>query len=146
MEDIYKQVKKLVIKGLNIRVENLRLADPTESAGHQSSFRIGDKIKFDLYARNDSPFDLIGLHFHVHQMSAIALDENPFKTNLEKLHANDGKLLGTLGGSVISNPDDVASPWTRLDSLCRVKVTGAINLKPVQFEDVEVETINITDS
>lgn len=146
MVELYEQVKKEVMRGLNIRVENLRPASQPDSAGNRTSFQVGEGIKFDLYVRNDNPYDLTNLHFHVHQMTAIKLDENPFKAVIEDLPAGDEKLIGSLGGKVVSNPDDVVSPWSRRDSLCRVKVTGTINLKPVQFEDVEVETINITDS
>lgn len=146
MVEIYEQVKKQVVKGLNVRVENLKSVSQSGSTGNQSSYQIGDLIKFDLLARNDNPYDLADLHFHIHQMTAVALDENPVKAELKELPAGEERLIGALSGKVVSNPNDVTSPWTRMDSLCRVKISGTIHLKPVQFEDVEVETINVADS
>ena len=146
MVEIYEQVKKQVVKGLNVRVENLKSVSQPGSASNLSSYQIGDRIEFDLFARNDNPYDLTDLHFHIHEMTAVELVENPVKAEMQELSAGEEKLIATLGGKVIRNPNDVSSPWTRLDSLCRVKITGTILLKPVQFEDVEVETINVADS
>jgi hypothetical protein len=146
MTELYDQIKKQAVKGLNVRVENPKKVSEPGSDGFQTSYQIGDQIEFTLYARNDNPFELSVLHFHIHQLTAVELEENPVKAEIQELPAGDEKPIVTLRGRVIGNPNDVTSPWTQLDSLCRVKVKGTILLKPIQFEDVEVETINIPDS
>lgn len=146
MTEIYDQIKKQVVKGLNVRVENLKKVDQPDSTGYQSSYQIGDQIEFTLFARNMNPFDLGDLHFHIHQMSAVELEENPVKAQIQELPQGEEKHIAALKGTIVRNPNDVNSPWAQLDSLCRVKITGTILLKPIQFEDIEVETINVVDS
>ena len=146
MTDLYDQIKKQAVKGLNVRVEDIKKISEPGSAGNQSSFQIGDQIEFTLIARNDNPFNLGDLDFHIHQMTAVELEENPVKSQIQALSQGEEKQIVTLKGTIVRNPNDVTSPWTQLDSLCRVKITGTILLEPIQFEDVEVETINVTDS
>ena len=146
MKELYDQIKKQAVKGLIVRVEYLKKISQPDAAGHQSSYQIGDQIEFTLLARNDNPFDLGDLHFHVHQMTAVELEENPVKVQIESLSQDEEEHIATLRGTVVRNPNDVSSPWTQLDSLCRVKITGKILLQPIQFEDIEVETIDVANS
>jgi len=146
MTEIYDEIKKQAVKGLNVRVEDLKKVDQPDSSGFQSSYQIGDQIEFTLFARNDNPFDLGDLHLHIHQMTAVELAENPVKAQIPNLSQGEEKQIATLMGTIVGNPNDVVSPWTQLDSLCRVKITGTILLQPIQFEDIEVETINVIDS
>ena len=143
--ELYEQIKKQAVKGLNVRVEDIKKIDEQVSAGYQSSYQIGDQVEFTLLARNDNPFNLGDLEFHIHQMTAVELDENPVKAQIHALSQGEEKIIITLTGTIVRNPNDVTSPWTQLDSLCRVKITGTILLEPIQFEDIEVETINVTD-
>ena len=144
MTEIYDQIKKQVVKGLNVRVEDLKKIHQSDST--ISPFQIGDQIEFSLYARNDNPFDLSDLNFHIHQMTAVKLEVNPIKAKIQELSQGEEKFIITLKGTIVGNPNDVVSPWTQLDSLCRVKMTGQILLDPIPFEDVEVETINVVDT
>jgi len=146
MKELYNQIKKQAVKGLIVRVEDLKKVSQPGAAGHQSSYQIGDQIEFTLLARNDNPFDLGEMHFYVHQMTAVELEENPVKVQIESLSQDEEKHIASLKGTVVRNPNDVSSPWTRSDSLCRVKISGKILLQPIQFEDVEVETINVVSS
>ena len=146
MKELYDQIKKQAGKGLIVRVADLKKVSQPDLDGHQSAFQIGDQIEFTLLVRNDNPFDLSNLRFHVHQMSAVTLEENPVKVKVEGLSEGEEKHVATLRGAVVRNPNDVSSPWTNVDSLCRVKITGTIELQPIQFEDIEVETINVTES
>ena len=142
--EIYDQIKKQVVRGLIVRVADLKKIAQPDSTANRSSLQIGDLIEFTLFARNDNPFDLSNLKFHIHQMAAVRLEENPVKAQIQDLSVEEEKPIVTLKGTVVRNPNDVSSPWTQLDSLCRVKITGTILLKPIQFEDIEVETINVT--
>jgi hypothetical protein len=144
MTEIYDQIKKQVAKGLNVRVEDLKKI--TRSDSTKSSFQIGDQIEFSLYARNDNPFDLSDLNFHIHEMSAVKLEVNPVKAEIQELSQGEEKFIVSLKGKIVGNPNDVISPWTKMDSLCRVKMAGKILLSPIPFEDVEIETINVVDN
>ncbi len=79
-------------------------------------------------------------------MTAVKLEVNPIKAKIQELSQGEEKFIITLKGTIVGNPNDVVSPWTQLDSLCRVKMTGQILLDPIPFEDVEVETINVVDT
>ena len=146
MTEMYDQIRKLVVKGLNVRVEDLKKIAQSESAADKSSYQVGDQVEFTLLARNDNPFELADLQFHIHQMSAVELEDNPVKAEMAELSPGEEKYIVRLRGAIIGNPNDVISPWAQLDSLCRVKITGTVLLKPIQFEDIEVETINVVDS
>ena len=143
--EIIEQLKQQAAKGLIIRVTDVRKIYTGQST-EGSSLHIGDQIEFTMIALNNNPFSLTNLTFHIHQMSAVELEGNPIQIKISNLPENKETILTTLKGKIVENPDDVSSLWTIEDSLCRVKITGAIELPPIQFEDVEVETINVLDN
>lgn len=98
-----------------------------------------------MFALNNNPFSLSNLTFHIHQMSTVELKENPIIIQVEGISGAEEIQLAILFGKVVKNPDDVSSAWTLEDSLCRVKITGSIEIPPIQFEDIEVETITVQD-
>ena len=46
-------------------------------------------------------------------------------------------------GIVKENPDDATDPWTLLDFLCKVMIRGKVQIPPLEFQDEELELINI---
>ena len=144
MKDIYKEIKRQAAKGLIVRVVDLKntQASPTED---QSSFNIGDQIEFTLNVWNNSQFELSNLDIKIHEMTAVKLEENQVKVQIQHLSVDERRPIATLKGRVVENPDDAGSMYGIKDYLCRVRITGDINLPPVHFEDIELETINITD-
>ena len=144
MKDIFKEIKRQAAKGLIVRVVDLKhaQASPTED---QLTFNIGDQIEFTLNVWNNSQFELSNLNIRIHEMTAVKLEENQVKVQIGHLSVDERRPIVTLKGSVVENPNDAGSMYGIKDYLCRVKITGDINLPPVHFEDVELETINITD-
>ena len=94
---------------------------------------------------NNNPFELSDLEFFIHQLAAVELEGNPVQVNIKHLSADEKKPIATIKGTIVENPDDAGSIFGIQDYLCRVKITGVIDLPPIDFEDVELETINITD-
>ncbi len=103
---------------------------PTEN---QSTFYVGDQI------------ELRNLDTSMYEMTAVKLEENQVKIQIDHLAIDERRPIATLKGRIVENPDDAGSIYGIRDYLCRVKITGIIDLPPVHFEDIELETINITD-
>jgi len=142
--EIIEQLKQQAAKGLIIRVTDVRKISTGQST-EGSSLHIGDQIEFTMIAFNNNPFNLTNLTFHIHQMSAVELQENPIIIQVAKISEAEELQLSTFKGKIVENPNDVSSLWTIEDSLCRVKITGLIDLPPVPFEDIEVETLTVLD-
>jgi hypothetical protein len=140
MKDIFKEIKKQAAKGLIVRVVDLK-----NSSEHRSTFKVGDQIEFTLNVWNNSQFELSNLDFKIHEMAAVKLEQNQVNVQIGHLAVDERRSIATLNGKVIENPDDAGSMFGIKDYLCRVRIAGDINLSPVHFEDVELETINITD-
>ena len=138
--DIFKEIKKQAAKGLIVRVVDLK-----SSSEHRSTFKVGDQIEFTLNAWNNSQFELSNLDFNIHEMAAVKLEQNQVNVQIEHLAVDERRSIATLKGKVVENPDDAGSLYGIKDHLCRVRIEGDINLPPIHFEDVELETINITD-
>ena len=85
------------------------------------------------------------LDISINEMTAIKLEENQVKIQIEHLAIDERRPIATFKGRIVKNPDDAGSLHGIRDYLCRVKITGIIDLPPVHFEDIELETINITD-
>ena len=117
-------------------------ASPTEN---QSTFKIGDQIEFTLKIWNSSQFEMSNLDISIYEMTAIKLEENQVKIQIENLAIDERRPIATLNGRIFENPDDAGSIYGIRDYLCRIKITGIIDLPPVHFEDIELETINITN-
>lgn len=144
MKDIFDQIKQQAASGLTVRVVNLKNSEAS-SAENQSSFNIGDQIEFTLIVWNNSQFELSNVDIRIHGMTAVKLVENTLNVHIQYLSIDEQRPIVTLKGTVVENPNDAGSIYEIKDYLCRVKITGDINLPPIHFEDVELETINITD-
>jgi hypothetical protein len=144
MKDIFDQIKQQAARGLFVRVVDLKNSEAS-STESQSSFIIGDQIEFTLTVWNNSPYELSNLDIRINEMTAVKLVENPLNVHIQHLSIDDQRPIITLKGTVVENPNDAGSIYEIKDYLCRVKITGDINLPPIHFEDVELETINITD-
>lgn len=142
--DVFDQIKQQAARGLIVRVVDLKNSE-ANSTESQSSFSIGDQIEFTLTIWNNSPFELNNLDIRINEMAAVKLAENPLKVHIQHLSIDDRRPIVALKGTVVKNPNDAGSIYEIKDYLCRVKITGDINLPPIHFEDVELETINITD-
>lgn len=145
MEDIFREIKRQAARGLIVQVVDLKKAQasPTEN---QSTYKIGDQIEFTLKVWNSSQFEMSNLDISIYEMTAIKLEENQVKIQIDHLAIDERRPIATLKGRIVENPDDAGSIYGIRDYLCRVKITGIIDLPPVHFEDIELETINITDS
>jgi hypothetical protein len=144
MKDIFKEIKRQAAKGLFVRVVDLKHVQAS-STEDRSTFNIGDQIEFTLNVWNNSQFELSNLDIKIHEMTAVKLEENQLKVQIGHLSVDERRPVATLKGRIVENPDDAGSIYGIKDYLCRVKITGDINLPPIHFEDVELETINITD-
>jgi hypothetical protein len=92
-----------------------------------------------------SQFELRNLKMSINEMTAVKLEEKQVKIQIEHLAIDERRPIANLKGRIVENPDDAGSMYGIRDYLCRVKITGIIDLPPVHFEDIELETINITD-
>ena len=140
MNDIFVQIKQQAAKGVIVQAREL-----TNLTQNRASFQIGDQIEFLVSIWNNNPFELSNLEIHIHQLAAVELEGNPVQLNVQHLSADEKKPIATIKGTIVENPDDAGSIYGIQDYLCRVKITGLIELPPIHFEDVELETINITD-
>ena len=137
-------IKREVASGLVVLVRDLR-GQSSEGTEEPTVLRIGDKIEFEMTARNDGPFPLHKLEFKVFQMRAVEFEASPVECRIELLLPGEEKRLTTIRGTVVENPDDVQSPWRVSDSLCRTTITGEIDVPRLQFQDEEFETVNVLD-
>lgn len=144
MKDIFYEIKQQAATGLMIRVVDLKHTNAS-STEDQSTYNIGDQIEFSLNVWNNSQFELSNLEFRIHQMSAVKLEGTPLQIQIQHLSVAEQKPIVTLKGKVVENPNDAGSIYEIKDYLCRVMITGDINLMPIHFEDVELETIHISD-
>ena len=140
MENIFKQLKRQAAKGLIVRVRDLK-----NLTHDKSSYHVGDRIEFVASVLNANPFELNDLEFYIHQLSAVQLEGNPIKIHIPHLSEGEERPVASLRGMIVENSDDAGSIYGVKDYLCRVKITGIIDLPPVRFEDVELAIINITE-
>ena len=139
--DIIKTIKESVAKGLVVQVsslKNISQQDPTAK-----KFSVGDEIEFEVSLQNRNPFELKNLKVSILPMKAVELRSKQQDLSVEKISESERIILAKIKGTVKENPDDAISPWTVRDYLCKVTITGEIQIPPMKFQDEELESINV---
>ena len=118
-----------------------------ESTGDEiPTFRFGDEIEFDVVLKNNNPFPLDNLEVFVYQVEAVEFEEDSIAGHIQNLISDEERKVATVRGIVRANPDDAKSAWRKLDYVCRVTVSGEIDLPPIEIHDEEFEVIHIRDA
>jgi hypothetical protein len=146
MADLFYWIKQRVAADLHIDLADLRILSRSTSGDAEQAVLVGDKIEFDIMIKNDNAFPLTGLEVNVHQVEAVESDESPVVAHIPKLASGEQVKVATIKGVVRSDPDDAKSAWRILDYVCRVTVTGEIDLPPIKFHDEEFEVTHIKNA
>jgi hypothetical protein len=146
MTDLIHWIKKQVADELSIYLSGLRNLSQGSSGDGTPTFRVGDEIEFEVVIKNNNPFPLANLEVFIHQVEAVAFEDNHTVRHIQNLASGAEEKLATIRGRIRANPDDAKSPWRKLDHVCRVTVNGEINLPPIEFHDEEFEVAHIKDA
>ena len=146
MTDLFQRIKQQVAADLHIGLANLRILSRASTKDAEPAVLVGDEIEFDIVVKNDNAFPLTELEVHVHQVEAVEFEESPVMAHIATLTSGEELRAATVKGTVRSNPDDAKSAWRTLDYVCRVTVTGKIDLPPINFHDEEFEVTHIKDA
>ena len=146
MTDLSQWIKQQVAADLHIGLADLRVLSRTATGDTERAVLVGDEIEFDIVIKNDNTFSLTGLEVNVHQVEAVEFEESPVVGHIAKLASGEQVKAATIKGIARSDPDDAKSAWRILDYVCRVTVTGEIDLPPIKFHDEEFEVIHIKNA
>ena len=146
MGDLFQWIKQQVAADLHIDLADLRILSRSASGDAEQAVLVGDEIEFDIVIKNDNAFPLTGLEVNVHQVEAVEFEESPVVGHIAKLASGEQVKAATIKGVVRSDPDDAKSAWRTLDYVCRVTVTGKIDLPPIKFHDEEFEVTHIKNA
>ena len=147
--ELIDQIKEQAVRGIFIHVCNFHNSSETIPAINKAgSFEagIGDEVMFDLSIKNNSPFALRNLQIIIQQVKAVELEDSPLDYEFESLARDEKIELLTLKGIVKEHLDDASNLWRRLDYLCKITITGDIEMPPIRFQDEEFEAMHILDS
>lgn len=146
MTDLFQWIKQQVATDLHVGLSNLRILSRPSTGDAKPSVYVGDEIEFDIVIKNDNAFPLTGLEVNVHQVEAVEFEESPVVRHIAELTSGEEVNAATVKGIVRTDPDDAKSAWRTLDYVCRVTVTGKIDLPPIRFHDEEFEVTHIKDA
>ena len=146
MNDLIQWIQKQAASELTISLGGLKSLSQESTAGDIPTFHVGDKIEFDIVIKNNNPFPLGNLNVTINQVEAVEFEENPTVGYLQSLKSGEEQKVATIKGTIIADPDDAKSPFRILDYVCRVTVSGAIDLPPIEFLDEEFEVVFIRDA
>ena len=146
MADLLPWISKQVANQLLIFLSGVRNLSRESTAAKIPTFHVGDEIEFDVALKNNNLFPVSGLEVAVHQVQAVKFEEDPIVGRIADLASGQEEKVATVRGTVQTNPDDAKSPWRTLDYICRVTVSGEVNLPPIQFQHEEFEVAHIKDA
>ena len=145
MTDLIDLIRKEVAVGLQITLSDLSNLSLETAEVESPILRVGDDVEFDIVIKNNNPFPLSDLDVYVHQVDAVEFEEDPVVGHSQNLASNEKKKVATIRGTIRTNPDDARSAWRILDYVCRVTVSGEIDIPPVTFRDEEFKVAHIQD-
>jgi hypothetical protein len=146
MSDLFQWIKQQIVADLQIGQADLRILSRPATGDAEQAVLVGDEIEFDIVIKNDNAFPLTGLEVNMHQVEAVEFEESPVVGHIAKLTSGEQVKAATIKGVVRSDPDDAKSAWRTLDYVCRVTVTGKIDLPPIKFHDEEFEVRHIKNA
>ena len=138
MTDSTKQIKEIVLEGLQVVMNDLKNLSRAYSTDEKPKFYVGDEITFDILLRNEHAFPLHDLDITIHEMKAISFAESPIVVHCEHLADQSEKKIKTIEGTIVADPDDALTPWVMQDYVCRVTIRGNFDLPPLDFHDEEL--------
>ena len=146
MTDLVHWIKKQVASELSVHLRGLEKLSRASAKDGTPIFHVGDDIEFDIILKNSNPFPLDDLDVFVHQVEAVEFEEDPIVGHIQNLASGAEEKVATVKGRIRTNPDDAKSPWRILDYVCKVTVSGEINLPRIAFQDEEFGVAFIKDA
>jgi uncharacterized membrane protein len=146
MSDLIHWINKQVANELIIQLSNLRNLSQELAEDGIPTYRVGDEIEFEILLKNNNPFPLGDLEILIHEVEAVEFQGDPIIGHIQSLAGGEQENVAAIRGKIRANPDDARSAWRTLDKVCRVTITGEIDLPPIEFHDEEFEVVQINNA
>lgn len=146
MAELADYIKKQIAVGLKVYLDGFQNLSRDMGSSRPPKFFVGDGIQFDVFLKNDNALPLNDLEVTVHPVIAVEFEEGPPAIQLQDIGSGEEVKVATITGVVRANPDDAKSAWRFMDNVCRVTITGQVDLPPIEFHDEEFEVAHIEDA